>query len=130
MSEETPTPPPGDVPPAPVKQVETDELLGTKRGKKSFWQRIGALLAIVVLGLATLAFGFIVVALFKAYGVGGVLAFMIGPTRPFNALALPALALSATSLKKSNINKVFFSASAATPATSASSSNSMRGCTL
>jgi hypothetical protein len=42
MSEETPTPPPGDVPPAPVKQVETDELLGTKRGKKSFWQRIGA----------------------------------------------------------------------------------------
>lgn len=42
MSEETPTPPPGDVPPAPVKQVETDEILGTKRGKKSFWQRIGA----------------------------------------------------------------------------------------
>ena len=42
MSEETPTPPPGDVPPAPVKQIETDEVLGTKRGKKSFWQRIGA----------------------------------------------------------------------------------------
>jgi hypothetical protein len=42
MSEETPTPPPGDVPPAPVKEVETDEILGTKRGKKSFWQRIGA----------------------------------------------------------------------------------------
>ena len=46
------------------------------------------------------------------------------------ALALPALALSATSLKKSNINKVFFKASAATPATSGSSSNSMSGCTL
>ena len=42
MSEETPTPPPGDVPPAPVKKIETDEILGTKRGKKSFWQRIGA----------------------------------------------------------------------------------------
>ena len=42
MSEETPTTPPGDVPPAPVKEVETDEILGTKRGKKSFWQRIGA----------------------------------------------------------------------------------------
>ena len=42
MSEETPTPPPGDVPPAPVNEVETDEILGTKRGKKSFWQRIGA----------------------------------------------------------------------------------------
>jgi hypothetical protein len=42
MSEETPTPPPGEVPPAPVKEVETDEILGTKRGKKSFWQRIGA----------------------------------------------------------------------------------------
>ena len=42
MSEETPTPPPGDVPPAPVKEIETDEVLGTKRAKKSFWQRIGA----------------------------------------------------------------------------------------
>ncbi len=42
MSEETPTPPPGDLPPAPVKVIETDEVLGTKRGKKSFWQRIGA----------------------------------------------------------------------------------------
>ena len=42
MSEETPTPPPGDVPPAPVKEIETDEILGTKRAKKSFWQRIGA----------------------------------------------------------------------------------------
>ena len=42
MSEETPTPPPGDVPPAPVKDVETDEILGTKRAKKSFLQRIGA----------------------------------------------------------------------------------------
>jgi hypothetical protein len=42
MSEENPTPPPGDVPPAPVKEIETDEILGTKRGKKSFWQRIGA----------------------------------------------------------------------------------------
>lgn len=42
MSEETPTPPPGDVPPAEVKQVETDEVLGSKRAKKSFWQRIGA----------------------------------------------------------------------------------------
>lgn len=42
MSEETPTPPSGDVTPAPVKDVETDEILGTKRAKKSFWQRIGA----------------------------------------------------------------------------------------
>ena len=42
MSEETPTPPPGDVPPAPAKEIETDEVLGTKRAKKSFWQRIGA----------------------------------------------------------------------------------------
>ena len=42
MSEETPTPPPGEVPPAPVKEIETDEVLGTKRAKKSFWQRIGA----------------------------------------------------------------------------------------
>ena len=42
MREETPTPPPGDVPPAPVKDVETDEILGTKRAKKSFLQRIGA----------------------------------------------------------------------------------------
>ncbi|MEY4446743.1 MAG: hypothetical protein RL444_1856 [Verrucomicrobiota bacterium] len=42
MSEETPTPPPDDVPPAPVKEIETDEILGTKRAKKSFWQRIGA----------------------------------------------------------------------------------------
>ena len=42
MSEETPTTPPGEVPPAPVKEIETDEVLGTKRAKKSFWQRIGA----------------------------------------------------------------------------------------
>jgi len=42
MSEETPTPPPGEVPPAPIKEIETDEVLGTKRAKKSFWQRIGA----------------------------------------------------------------------------------------
>jgi hypothetical protein len=42
MSEETPTPPPGEVPPAPLKEIETDEVLGTKRAKKSFWQRIGA----------------------------------------------------------------------------------------
>jgi hypothetical protein len=42
MSEETPTPPPGEVPPAPFKEIETDEVLGTKRAKKSFWQRIGA----------------------------------------------------------------------------------------
>lgn len=42
MSEDTPTPPPGDVPPAPVKEIETDEVIGTKRAKKSFWQRIGA----------------------------------------------------------------------------------------
>ena len=42
MSEETPTPPPGEGPPAPVKEIETDEVLGTKRAKKSFWQRIGA----------------------------------------------------------------------------------------
>ncbi len=46
------------------------------------------------------------------------------------ALALPALALAATSLKKSNINRVFFSPSAATAATSASSSSSISGCTL
>ena len=46
------------------------------------------------------------------------------------ALALPALALSATSWKKSNISSVFFSAAAATPATSASSSRSISGCTL
>ena len=46
------------------------------------------------------------------------------------ALALPARALSATSLKKSNISSVFFSASAAIPATSASSSSSISGCTL
>ncbi|MCY1377188.1 hypothetical protein D9M69_647450 [compost metagenome] len=46
------------------------------------------------------------------------------------ALALPALAFSATSLKKSNISSVFFRASAATPATSASSSSSISGCTL
>jgi hypothetical protein len=42
MSEETPTPPPGDVPPASVKEIETDSVLGTKRQKRSFWQRIGA----------------------------------------------------------------------------------------
>ena len=42
MREETPTPPPGDVPPAPVKEIETDNVLGTKRQKRSFWQRIGA----------------------------------------------------------------------------------------
>ena len=42
MSEETPTPPPGEVPPASLKEIETDEVLGTKRAKKSFWQRIGA----------------------------------------------------------------------------------------
>jgi len=42
MSEENPTPPPGEVPPAPIKEIETDEVLGTKRAKKSFWQRIGA----------------------------------------------------------------------------------------
>ncbi len=40
MSEETPTP--GDVPPADVKSVETDEVLGSKRAKKTLWQRIGA----------------------------------------------------------------------------------------
>ena len=41
MTEETPTPPPGDVPPADLKKVETDSL-GSKRMKRSFWQRIGA----------------------------------------------------------------------------------------
>ncbi|EWS63554.1 hypothetical protein Y695_03212 [Hydrogenophaga sp. T4] len=46
------------------------------------------------------------------------------------AWALPALAFSATSLKKSNISSVFFSAAAATAATSASSSSSISGCTL
>ncbi|MEY3130002.1 MAG: hypothetical protein RLY12_374, partial [Verrucomicrobiota bacterium] len=34
MSEETPTPPPGEVPPAPVKEIVNDEVLGTKRAKK------------------------------------------------------------------------------------------------
>ena len=46
------------------------------------------------------------------------------------ALALPALALAATSLKKSNISSVFFRALAATPATSGSSSSSISGWTL
>jgi len=41
MTEETPTPPPGDVPPADLKKAETDSL-GSKRMKRSFWQRIGA----------------------------------------------------------------------------------------
>ena len=41
MSEDTPTPPPGDVPPADLKKVETDSL-GSKRMKRSLWQRIGA----------------------------------------------------------------------------------------
>ena len=41
MSEDTPTPPPGDVPPVDLKKVETDSL-GSKRMKRSFWQRIGA----------------------------------------------------------------------------------------
>ena len=41
MSEDTPTPPPGDVPPASLKKVETDSL-GSKRMKRSLWQRIGA----------------------------------------------------------------------------------------
>ena len=46
------------------------------------------------------------------------------------ACALPARAFSATSLKKSNISSVFFSASAAMGATAASSSSSISGCTL
>ncbi len=46
------------------------------------------------------------------------------------AWALPALALSATSLKKSNISRVFFRPAAATAATSGSSSSSIRGWTL
>ena len=46
------------------------------------------------------------------------------------ACALPALAFSATSWKKSNISSVFFSASAATAATAASSSRSISGLTL
>ena len=48
------------------------------------------------------------------------------------ARALPALALAATSLKKSNISSVFLSALAAASATasSLSSSSSMSGCTL
>jgi len=42
MSEESPTPPPDGVPPVPAKEVETGEIVGTKRAKKSIWQRIGA----------------------------------------------------------------------------------------
>jgi hypothetical protein len=41
MSEDTPTPPPADVPPANPFAVETDSL-GSKRMKRTFWQRIGA----------------------------------------------------------------------------------------
>ena len=41
MSEDTPTPPPSDVPPVDLSKVETDSL-GSKRMKRSFWQRIGA----------------------------------------------------------------------------------------
>ena len=41
MTEETPPPPSGDVPPADLKNIETDAL-GSKRMKRSFWQRIGA----------------------------------------------------------------------------------------
>jgi hypothetical protein len=46
------------------------------------------------------------------------------------ALALPALAFSATSWKKSNISSVDFSALAATAPTTASSSTSISGLTL
>ncbi len=46
------------------------------------------------------------------------------------ANALPALAFSATSWKKSNISSVFLSAAAATAATSLSSSRSISGLTL
>lgn len=37
----TPTPPPGENPPVDLKKAETDSL-GSKRMKRSFWQRIGA----------------------------------------------------------------------------------------
>ncbi len=46
------------------------------------------------------------------------------------AWALPAFALAATSWKKSNISSVFFSAAAATAATSGSSRRSISGFTL
>ncbi|PHX80391.1 MAG: hypothetical protein CK541_00240 [Opitutia bacterium] len=41
MTEETPPPPSGDVPPADLKNIEADAL-GSKRMKRSFWQRVGA----------------------------------------------------------------------------------------
>jgi len=41
MSEDTPTPPPGNVPPASLNKGEADSLV-SKRIKRSFWQRIGA----------------------------------------------------------------------------------------
>ena len=41
MSEDTPTPPPSNVPPAGLNKVDADSL-GSKRMKRSFWQRIGA----------------------------------------------------------------------------------------
>ena len=43
MSEPSSSPPPACEPPTPLgPQVETDAVLGSKRAKKSFWQRIGA----------------------------------------------------------------------------------------
>jgi hypothetical protein len=41
MTEETPTPPPGDIPPADLNKVEADSIV-SKRRKLNFWQRIGA----------------------------------------------------------------------------------------
>jgi len=41
MTEETPPPPAGDVPPTERTKVESDSL-GSKRMKRTFWQRIGA----------------------------------------------------------------------------------------
>ena len=41
MTEETPTPPPGEIPPADQVKVDADSIV-SKRRKLNFWQRIGA----------------------------------------------------------------------------------------
>lgn len=66
MSEETPTPPPGDVPPAEAPKVEAEALV-SKRLKRSIWQRIGAS------GLSvSLAFHVVLVFIAAAYVVSTV----------------------------------------------------------
>ena len=66
MTEDTPTPPPGDVPPSEAPKVEADAL-GSKRMKRSFWQRIGAS------GLSvSLAFHVLLVFIAAAYVVSTV----------------------------------------------------------